>query len=114
MAQNFRRHKSSAPVGTGATAIYTATSSTYNAVVGISLANVHTAAINVSAYVDVGGAGTNLVYLIKDAPLPVGSALQVLDGGAKIVMEDSDILKVKSDIASSLDAYVSVVQEIST
>ena len=53
-------------------------------------------------------------YLIKDAPLPVGSALQVLDGGAKIVMEDSDLLKVKSDIASSLDAYVSVVQEIST
>ena len=51
---------------------------------------------------------------MKDAPIPAGSSLQVLDGGAKIVMVSGDALKVKSDTASSADVWVSVVDAIST
>jgi hypothetical protein len=40
--------------------------------------------------------------------------LQVLDGGAKIVMQSGDALNVKSDTASSADVWVSVVDAIST
>ena len=58
--------------------------------------------------------GSNDYYLVKDAPIPVGSALQVLDGGAKVVMQNNDVLKVQSDTASSADVWVSVVDAIST
>ena len=110
MAQNFRRYTSN-NVGIVATTVVTANS--YDAIVGISLSNVHTSAINVSCYIN---DGTNDIYLVKDAPLPVGSALQVLDGGAKVVLDGttSDALKVISDTASSLDVWVSAVDAIST
>ena len=45
---------------------------------------------------------------------PQGSSLQVLDGGAKFVMQSGDALKVKSDTATSLDVWVSAVDAIST
>jgi|TARA_R100001594_G_scaffold5238_5_gene16725 hypothetical protein len=110
MAQNFRRYTSN-NVGTVAATIMTANS--YDAVVGISLSNVHTSAINVSCYIN---DGSNDIYLVKDAPLPVGSSLQVLDGGAKLVLDGttSDALKVVSDTASSCDVWVSAVDDIST
>ena len=57
--------------------------------------------------------GSTHYYSIKDAPMRVGSALQVLDGGAKVVMQASDVLKVQSDTASSADVWVSVVDTIS-
>ena len=49
MAQDFRRYTSN-NVGTGATTVFTANS--FDAIVGISLANVHTAAITVSWYIN--------------------------------------------------------------
>jgi hypothetical protein len=57
--------------------------------------------------------GGNDIHIVKDAPIPAGSSLQVLDGGAKIVMESGDALKVKSNTASSADVWVSVVDTIS-
>lgn len=57
---------------------------------------------------------TNAHYIIKNAPIPSGSSLQVLDGGAKMVVQSGDRLFVQSDTATSLDAWVSVVDAIST
>lgn len=108
MAQNFRRYTSN-DVGTSAATLFTANS--YDTVVGISVANVTTSAVNASVYIN---DGSNDIYLIKDAPIPTGSALQVLDGGAKFVVESGDALKVVSDTASSLDVWVSTVDDISS
>lgn len=108
MAQNFRRYTSN-DVGTGAATLFTANS--YDTVVGISVANVTASAVNASVYIN---DGSNDIYLIKDAPIPAGSALQVLDGGAKFVVQSSDALKVVSDTASSLDVWVSTVDDISS
>ena len=58
--------------------------------------------------------GSNDIYLVKNAPIPAGSSLQVLDGGAKFVVQASDALKVISDTASSLDVWVSTVDAISS
>ena len=58
--------------------------------------------------------GTNDIYLVKDAPIPVGGSLQVLDGGAKFVVQSGDRLYAISDVASSLDVWVSAVDAIST
>ena len=108
MAQNFRRYTSN-DVGTGAATLFTANS--YDTVVGISVANVTASAVNASVYIN---DGSNDIYLIKDAPIPAGSSLQVLDGGAKFVVQSSDALKVISDTASSLDVWVSTVDDISS
>ena len=108
MAQNFRRYTNN-DVGTSAVTSFTANS--YDTVVGISLANVSTTSVNASVYIN---DGTNDIYIIKDAPIPTGSALQVLDGGAKFVMQSGDALKIISNTASSLDCWVSTVDDISS
>ena len=108
MAQNFRRYTSN-DVGTSAATLFTADS--YDTVVGISVANITGSAVIASVYIN---DGTNDIYLVKDAPIPSGGALQVLDGGAKFVVQSGDALKVVSDTASSLDVWVSTVDAIST
>jgi len=108
MAQNFRRTTSN-NVGTSVASVYTADS--YDTIVGIALTNVHSSSINVDVYIN---DGSNDIYLVKSAPIPVGSQLQLIDGGAKIVVEDGDVIKVKSDVASSCDVWVSAVDSIST
>ena len=108
MAQNFRRFTSN-NVGTVATTVLTADS--YDTEVGISLANVSASGIVVSCYIN---DSSNDIHLVKDVSIPAGSSLQVLDGGAKFVLQSGDALKVISDTASSLDVWVSVVDAIST
>ena len=108
MAQNFRRYTSN-DVGTSAVTIFTADS--YDTIVGISLANVTASAINVSVYIN---DGANDIYLVKDSPIVQGSTMQVLDGGAKYVVQSGDALKVVSYTASSVDVWVSTVDAIST
>lgn len=108
MAQDFRRYTSNA-VGTSAATLFTANS--YDTVIGISLSNVTTNAITASCYIN---DGSNDIYLVKDVSIPSGSSLQVLDGGAKFVVQSGDALKVISDTASSVDVWVSTVDAIST
>jgi hypothetical protein len=96
-------------VGTSAVTLRTANSD--DALIGINIANVTTTQILMDVFIN---DGSNDYYIIKDAPIPVGSTLQVLDGGAKVVMQASDVLKVQSDTASSADVWVSVVDTISS
>ena len=107
MAQDFTRYKARL-TGTSAATLFTANSN--DTIVGISVANVLTSAVNASVFIN---DGTNDFYLVKNAPIPAGSSLQVLDGGAKVVVQSGDILKVVSDTASSLDTWVSTVDAIS-
>ena len=107
MAQDFTRYKARL-TGTSAATLFTANSN--DTIVGISVANVTASAVNASVFIN---DGTNDFYLVKDAPIPSGSALQVLDGGAKVVVQSGDILKVVSDTASSLDTWISTVDAIS-
>jgi hypothetical protein len=108
MAQNFRRYINR-NIGTSAVTIFT--SDSYDTIVGINVANTTGSSVNASVYI------TNSAldyYLIKTAPIPSGSSLQVLDGGAKFVVQSGDALKIISDTASSLDTVVSTVDDIST
>jgi len=104
MAQNFRAYTAN-NVGTSAATLFTANS--YDTVVGIHVTNVHTAAVNVDVYIN---DGSNDIYLIKDAPIPSGSSLQVLDGGAKFVVQSGDALKVKAASANNIAGIVSYVE----
>ena len=108
MAQNFRRYTYNA-VGASPVAVFSPNS--YDAIVGISLSNILSTAITVSCYIN---NGTDNIYLVKDAPIPTGGSLQVLDGGAKFVVQNSVVLSVVSSDASSCDVWVSAVDAIST
>ena len=50
------------------------------------------------------------VFLIKNAPVPAGSSLEIISG-SKIIMESSDVLRISSDTASALDASVSYLEQ---
>ena len=111
MAQNFRRYTENA---VGATPVDIPDGSdfdTYDTIIGISVANIVGSTINVDVYIN---DGSNNIYLVKTAPIPSGGALQILDGGAKVVVQSGDRLYVVSDTASSADVWVSVVDAIST
>ena len=111
MAQNFRRYIERA-IGTSATDIPDgANFDSYDTIVGINLANIVAQQITVSVYISNGG---NNYYIIKDAPIPAGSSLQLLDGGAKFVVQSGDRLNIVSDTASSVDVVVSAVDDISS
>ena len=108
MAQDFERyiHRN---VGTSAATIHTSNSD--DAIVSIRCANTTTSTINVDVFIN---DGSNDYYLIKNAPIVSGGSLELIDGGSKIVMQNNDILKAKSDTASSLDVWASFVDAIST
>lgn len=108
MAQNFRRYINR-NIGTSTTTIFTADS--YDTIVGVNISNTTGSAVNASVYIT---NSTLDYYLIKNAPIPAGSALQVIDGGAKIIVQSGDALKIVSDTATSLDTVVSTVDDIST
>ena len=108
MAQDFRRYTQN-NVGTGVATVFT--SDSYDTVIGIHVSNIlPSASITVDVYVNDGAQD---IYLVKSAPIPQGSSLQILDGGAKMVVHSGDVMYVKSDTASSADVWVSTVDAIS-
>ena len=89
-----------------------ATSNSDDAIVGLRLANTTTSTIN--ADVAITDSSDNVTaYLIKNAPIPSGSSLELIDGGAKIVLQSGDKLRAKSDATNSMDVVVSAVDTIS-
>ena len=50
------------------------------------------------------------VYLIRNAPVPAGSSLEIISG-SKIIMESSDILRARADTATALDISVSYLEQ---
>jgi|TARA_R110000744_G_scaffold318636_1_gene425022 hypothetical protein len=107
MAQDFERHLDRV---TGTSPVTVFTSDSDDTVVGIRCANVSASSINVDVYIVNGAAN---FYLIKSAPIPIGSALELIDGGSKIIMQNGDALTVVSDTAASLDTVISRIDAIS-
>ena len=64
-------------------------------------------------FFDVKATRSNDYYLIKSAPIQSGGTLQIIDGGAKYVIQSADVIKVVSNTASSCDVWVSAVDAIS-
>ena len=50
------------------------------------------------------------VYIIRNAPVPTGSSLEIISG-SKIIMESSDVLRARASTASSLDISVSYLEQ---
>ena len=110
MAQNFRQYKER-NIGTSAVDFPNGSNfDSFDCIVGIRLANTYTQSVTVEAYIQ---NSSNNFYLIKNAPIPSGSSLELIDGGAKIVLQSGDKLRAKSDAPNSMDVVVSAVDAIS-
>jgi|TARA_B100000963_G_C22288129_1_gene520196 hypothetical protein len=111
MAQDFKRFGDQ-DVGTSAATIHTSNSN--DAIISIRLANTTTSTINAEVFItsSVTG-GSQDHYIIKNAPIVSGGSLELIDGGSKLVIQNGDIVKAKSDTASSLSVWMSTVDAIS-
>ena len=108
MAQDFER-LFARNVGTSAVSLMTSNSD--DALIGIRVTNVLAATIQVDVYISSGG---NDYHIAKNLSIPQGSGYELIQDGSKINILNGDVLKIKSDTASSADVWVSFIDSIST
>lgn len=106
MANNFKL-KTKASVGVSTVGIYTVPTATTTTVIGITLANISGGGINVG--VGITRASADNVSILRNVPIPQGSSLEFM-GGNKLVLEATDTLTVKSDVAASLDVALTIME----
>jgi hypothetical protein len=106
MASTFKS-AAVANVGIAGATLYTAPALTTTTVIGLSVCNVHTAGIDIKVTLVKGG---TTAHLLKNVPLPYGSTIVAIGGDQKVVLAAGDYIQVFSDVATSLDAVVSVLE----
>ena len=95
--------------------VYTTPSSTTTIILGLVLANIHTSQVTAEVEIvsDTSGGGraaTNgTAFVIKDAPIPVGSSLELLAGN-KVVLETTDAIRVDCSVADKLSGTLSIME----
>ena len=93
---------------TSVTSIYTAPSLKTSILLELDIANTTTSVVQTSVQVtDTSASSTS--YLVKDAPIPTGSALQVISG-QKVILEAGDIVKVTSN--GAVDCVASILEDV--
>ena len=55
-----------------------------------------------------------ITFIAKGVSIPPNSAIELIQGGAKIVLASGDTLEAVSDTASSLDVVLSYIDTISS
>jgi len=115
MANTFKvkTFDGSSTAASTAMTIYTCPASTQTTIIGMSIANIGTSQclIDVVLETDTVDVETNsTVYIVKSVPVPVGSTFVPVGGDQKIVMQPTDVIKVTSDIANSVDTTLSILE----
>ena len=103
MANTFKNRTLRA-VGTSATDVgAVVAASTQTTLIGMTMANITSGVINVTATLN---DGTNTTHIVKDAPIPTGGSLILLGGDQKVVLMTGDKVIVTSNTASSVDVIM--------
>ena len=97
--------------------VYTVASSTTTVVLGLVLANIHTSQVTatvrlVSDTASRGGTGSTAngtSIIVKDAPIPIGSSLELMAGN-KVVLETTDQITVDCSVADKLSGTLSIME----
>ena len=118
MANDFKRICTPS-IGTSLTTIYAVPAGPSSAalesiVIGITMANKTSSGVTASIFID-NEDGTNDVYIVKDASIPAGAALEVMSGNKLVLMNDgtnADNLEATCSATSSLDVTVSVLEDV--
>ena len=95
--------------------MYTAAGSTTTVVLGLILANIHTASVTAEVeLVSTTANGANNVangtsFLVKDVQIPVGSSLEILSG-SKVILEAGDKIQIDCSVADKVSGTLSVME----
>ena len=108
MANTFKSFTSGS-IGTSLVDLYTCPAGTTTIILGASIANTHTNPIGGSIKLAKSGSILDDVFIVKQAPVPVGSTVEVMSGN-KVVLEVSDKLQMQSDTAGSMDTIISLLE----
>ena len=112
MANTFKidtkTNVSNAGTGASGTNVVTAGGSATLVLLSCLISNKVGTSANVDVFL-VPASGDN-VFLIKNAPIPEGSSLEIISG-SKIIMESGDVLRINAGTASALDAAVSYLEQ---
>jgi hypothetical protein len=107
MANTFKnrtlRAVGTSPVDVGAVV----GASTQTTLIGMTVANITSGVISVTATLH---DGTNTTHIVKDAPIPTGGSLVLLGGDQKVVLMTGDKIIVTSNTASSADVIMSFLE----
>jgi len=107
MANTFKNRTLRA-VGTSAVDVgAVVASNTETTLIGMTLANITSGVISVTATLN---DGTNTTHIVKDAPIPTGGSLILLGGDQKVVLMTGDKIIVTSNTASSVDVIMSFLE----
>ena len=85
--------------------IYTCPSSTTTVVIGLTVSNLTSSQITVDLKLD---ASTN-VHLVKNLPVPAGSAFEYMSGN-KIILTAGHSITAQADTANSCDVVMSIME----
>lgn len=77
-------------------------------VMSVLISNKTASTINVDVFLDKNTGNDS--YLVKSAPVPSGSSLEVISG-SRVVLNNSDKLQIRSDTATAGDATVSYLEQ---
>ena len=106
MAQDLRNNLQGA---VGTTPVNLIVAGDYDAVIGIRICNIVTSTVEVDVYITNSGNK----HIAKGVVVPPNSAIELIQGGAKIVLENGDTLSAVSNTASSVDIVTSFIDTIS-
>ena len=107
MANTFKL-KSKNNIGVSTVVIYTVPASTTTVIIGVTAANVSGQGINVGIGISRGANGDD-ISILKNVPIPQGSSLEIMQGN-KIVVEAADTVTAKSDVNSTLDVALTIME----
>ena len=107
MANTFKL-KSKNNIGVSIVGIYTVPAATTTVIIGVTAANVSGQGINVGIGISRGANGDD-ISILKNVPIPQGSALEIMQGN-KIVVEAVDTVTAKSDVNNSLDVALTIME----
>jgi len=111
MAQDFENTlKRNISNNSGSATELRAAANSDDAIIGIRCANTSGTSVNVTVYVK---NGSDITHIIKNAPIPTGGSLELIDGGSKVVLQSGDSVEAYASAASSIDIITSVVDTIS-
>ena len=95
---------------TGTSPVTVHTSDSNDTIIGFRCTNVLAQLIKIDVYIVKSAAN---YYIAKDLEIPAGSSVELMQGGAKMVIVSGDAVTVVSDTAASLDTIVSLLDAIS-
>jgi hypothetical protein len=105
---NFFKNKVINEVGTTDETLLSFGPTVRGTVIGMSLANL--TASNILASVTVTDDLGNTGYYFKDVVIPPNSSLRAVNGGEKLIVAPSNILKIRASQPASLDVVMSYVE----